>query len=87
MVHMPLRLGKDRLVLAQGEGSGWVEGRALKSANARSIARFIFKEVICRYGVFLELVMDGGPENDNAIVSKLVSMYGIRYIIPSAFNP
>jgi hypothetical protein len=46
MVHIPLYLGKDRLILARGEGSGWVEGRALKSANTRSITRFIFKEVI-----------------------------------------
>ena len=84
---MPLRSGKDRLILARGEGSGWVKGRALKSANTRSITRFIFEEVICRYGVFLELVIDGGPENDNAIVSELVSTYGIRHIITSAFNP
>jgi hypothetical protein len=46
IVHIPLRLGKDRLILARGEGSGWVKGRALKSANTRSITRFIFKEVI-----------------------------------------
>jgi hypothetical protein len=87
VVHMPLRSGKDRLVLARGEGSGWVEGRALKNANARSIARFIFEDVICRHGVFLELVTDGGPENDNAIVKELATTYGIRHIITSAFNP
>jgi hypothetical protein len=31
--------------------------------------------------------MDRGPENDNAIISKLISTYGIYYIITFAFNP
>jgi hypothetical protein len=43
---MPLYSGKDKLILAQGEGLGWVKGRALKSTNTKSITRFIFKEVI-----------------------------------------
>jgi hypothetical protein len=44
---MPLHSSKDKLILAQGEGSGWVKERALKSANTKTITRFIFEEVIC----------------------------------------
>jgi hypothetical protein len=87
VVHMPLRSGKNRLVLLRGEGSGWVEGRALKNADAKSIARFIFEEGFCRHGVFVELVTDGGPENDNALVKELAKTYGMRHIITSAYNP
>ena len=46
IVYIPLYLGKDKLILARGEGSGWVKGRVLKSTNTRSITRFIFEEVI-----------------------------------------
>ena len=84
---MPLRSGKNRLVLARGEGSGWVEGRALRNADAKSIAKFIVEEVMCRHGVFQELVTDGGPENDNALVTELSRTYGIRHITTSGYNP
>ena len=87
IVYIPLYLSKDRLILAQGEGSGQVKERVLKSANTRFITKFIFKEVIYRYRVFLKLVTDRGPKNNNAIISELLSIYRIRYIITSAFNP
>ena len=83
---MPLYSGKDRLVLARGEGSGWVKGRALKNANTWLITRFIFEDIICRHKVFLELVIDRRPENNNTIIKELIIIYGIYYIIISAFN-
>ena len=87
IVYIPLYSGKDRLILAQGEGLRWVKKRALKSTNTKSITRFIFEEVIYRYKVFLKLVIDRRPEDNNTIISKLISIYRIRYIITSTFNP
>jgi hypothetical protein len=84
---MPLYSGKDRLVLARGEGSGWVKERALKNTNTWLITRFIFKDIIYKYRVFLELVIDREPENNNTIIKELIIIYGIRYIITFAFNP
>ncbi|PMD63256.1 uncharacterized protein K444DRAFT_523179, partial [Hyaloscypha bicolor E] len=50
------------------------------------ITRFIFKDIIYRYKVFLELVIDRGLENNNTIIKKLIIIYGICYIITFAFN-
>jgi hypothetical protein len=87
MVYIPLYLGKDRLVLARKKGSEWIKEKVLKNTNIRFITRFIFKDIIYRYRVFLELVIDRGPENNNTIIKELIIIYRIYYIITSAFNP
>jgi hypothetical protein len=84
---MPLYSGKDRLILARGEGSKWIKERVLRNTNIWLITRFIFKDIIYRYKVFLELVIDRELENNNTIIKELVIIYGICYIITSAFNP
>ena len=83
---MFLYSGKDRLVLARKKGSEWVKRKVLKNTNTWSIARFIFEDIIYRYKVFLELVIDRELENNNTIIKELIIIYGIRYIIIFAFN-
>jgi hypothetical protein len=86
IIYIPLYLDKDRLVLARGKGSKWVKEKVLRNTNIRLITWFIFKDIIYRYRVFLELVIDRKPENNNTIIKELIIIYRIRYIITSAFN-
>jgi len=86
IVYISLRSGKDRLVLARGKGSKWIKERVLRNTNIRLITRFIFEDIIYRYRVFLELVIDRELENNNTIIKELIIIYRIRYIITFAFN-
>ena len=86
IVHMPSCQGKNYLIMARDDLSGWVEGRAIASANSETVAKFLWEDVICRHSCFRVMVMDGGPEN-KAAVEELANKYGLKRIITSAYHP
>jgi hypothetical protein len=86
VVHMPLRENKNYLMVARDDISGWPEARVLNAATSMAVARFLYEDVICRYGCFQRLVLDGGPENKD-IVDNLAQRYRIRRIVTSAYHP
>jgi hypothetical protein len=86
IVHMPPCQGKEYLVIAREDLSGWPEARALVNATSEAVARFLWEDVVCRHGCFGRLVIDGGPEN-KAHVAEFVRRYGIRRVQVSAYHP
>jgi hypothetical protein len=86
VVHMPLCLGHPYMALAREDLSGWVEGTAMKENTSKNIADFVFRDVICRHGMPLRMVSDGGPEN-KAVTDELLSRYGIKHTWTSAYHP
>jgi hypothetical protein len=83
---MPSCEGKNYLVAAREDLSGWVEGRALASANSAAVAKFLWEDVVCRHGCFGRLVVDGGPENKRH-VAEFTKKYGIERVQVSAYHP
>ena len=59
---MPSRRGYRYIVAARDDLSRASEGRALKKANAKSLARFFWEQIYCRYGAVIQVVTDNGPE-------------------------
>jgi len=51
--------GYGYIVFARDDLSGWVEGKALKEATAKEVAKFIYQDVICRHGCPRKVVVDG----------------------------
>ena len=85
IMHMPKAQNRRYLVAARDDLSGAAEGRALEKASARSLSRFFWEEIICRYGAIGEVVTDNGPEVKGAF-SELVRRYGIPQIRISPYN-
>ena len=44
-----------------------MEGRVLYKATTAAITRFLYKDIIYRYSVFIRLIKDGGPENKDLV--------------------
>jgi len=86
IVYMPNVGGYKYLVLARDDLSGWVEGRPLREKTAPAVARFLWEDIICRFGLYGRMVVDGGTEN-KAMVKRLTERYGIRRIEISAYHP
>lgn len=86
VVHMPSAEGKEYLVLAREDISGWPEGRALRDNNSASVAKFLYEDVVCRHGVMELLINDGGPEN-KAWTEVLMEAYGVRNVRVSGYHP
>jgi len=84
---MPKMLdGFGFIVFARDDLSGWVEGRAIKVANAKEVAKFIYEDIICRHGCPRRVVLDRGSENLN-MTKDLLEHYGIKRTVVSAFHP
>ena len=86
VVHMPESNGFKFIVFARDDLSGWVEGRAIRNANSKNVAKFIYEEVICRHGCPLRIVLDGGSENMD-LTKDLLEHYRIKRTVVSAYHP
>ena len=64
----------------------WSKARALRKFNALNVAKFIYKQIACRFGVLEEIVFNGGLENLEE-VKQLIRRLGVKYIKISAYNP
>ena len=82
---MPQAHGFRYIVAARDDLSRKAEGRALKKANAKSMAKFFWEQIICRYGYVGQVVTDNGPEVKGAFES-LMQRYGIPHVHISAYN-
>ena len=80
VVHMPT--AKDGCKYLEGmrdDLSRWAEYKAIRKANSRTIAKFLYETWICRYGCLMLIVYDGGPEN-HGLTKQLLDRYRIRNI-------
>ena len=59
---MPRRKGYRYIVAARDDLSRATEGRALKKATAKALAKFFWEQIYCRYGAVIQVVTDNGPE-------------------------
>ena len=50
------------------------------------MAKFLYKDIICRWGVFRQLSVDNSRENTN-ITTALAELYNIKRVIASAYHP
>jgi hypothetical protein len=83
---MPKRHGYQYIVVAREGLSGYLEARALRNADSKSVTKFLYKDVLCRYGCFHSLIVNGGPENAGFVIN-LANNYGIRRIQVSPYHP
>lgn len=70
--------GRDSLTL-------WAEARALRKQDARSIAQWIYEDILCRWGSLVEIVTDNGTAFV-AAAAWLTDKYNIPAITISPYN-
>jgi len=81
----PASNGYKYIVHGRDHLSSWAEARALKNESAESIGRWIFEEIVCRWGCLVEIVTDNGGPFKKA-VKWLEQKYGITGITISSYN-
>jgi hypothetical protein len=84
-MHMPPANKYKYIVQGRCSLTGWPEWRALRVENAEQIGRWLFEEVLCRWGGVEEIVTDNGPQFV-AATTWLQSKYGIHQIRISPYN-
>jgi len=63
----------------------WIEAKALKEKNAKSIRQWLFEDIICRWGSLVKIVTDNGALFKKAI-KWLEEKYGIKGVTISFYN-
>ena len=86
IVVMPKANGFRYLIMAREDVTDWVEGRALRDCKAKSWCRFIFEDIICRYGTISNIVADRGElASDEA--KEYFKRRRINLRLTTAYNP
>jgi len=63
----------------------WIEAKALKEENTRSIRQWLFEDIICRWRSLVKIVTDNRALFKKA-VKWLEEKYGIKGVIISPYN-
>ncbi len=67
----PLSITREEnryIVVAMDYFSRWPEARPLKTANAETVATFLYEEIICRFGAPRTLQSDRGTHFMNELI-------------------
>jgi hypothetical protein len=85
IVHMSSNKEKHYLIVARDDFFEWTETRALFEAKAWRVAKFLWKDVICRHDCFEKLTINDDFENKK-VLEKLVKRYRIKKMITSDYH-
>ena len=56
----------------------WVEAKALATITEKNVRSFVWKNIICKYGIPRVLVSDNGKQFDNDAFRDFCSQLGIK---------
>lgn len=84
-MHMTPGGGFKYIVQSRCSLTAWPEWRALRTETGVTLGRFIFEEILCRWGAVEEIITDNGTAYIAAL-DWLASKYGIHHIRISTYN-
>ena len=79
--------GNRYIIVAMDYFSRWSEARAVRKANAESVATFIYEEIICRYSTPKIIQSDQGTHFVNETIKLLAEKFRIRHSLSSPYHP
>jgi hypothetical protein len=85
-IHMPPSSGYKFIVDLRDDLSGWLEAKMLSKATSKNIAKFLFEDVMCRFGCVLQLTTDNGTEFDG-VVQVLADEYNVPIVRAAPYHP
>ena len=65
----------------------WVEAELLATITEKSIRSFVWRSIICRYGILRVLVSNNGKQFDNNAFKDFYSKLGIKNHYSSPAHP
>ena len=86
----PLPLGKGQvkfLLVAIDYFTKWVKAEALVTITEAKIRNFVWKNVICRFGIPMTIISDNGQQFDNQGFKDFCSNLGIKNQFTSPGHP
>ena len=85
VMNLPRAQSYRYIIQARCSLTGYPEFRMLRSDSAKATAKFVFEDVICRWGSVFEIVTDNGP-SFSADFARELGKYNIFHIKISPYN-
>ncbi|KAI3748909.1 hypothetical protein L6452_12328 [Arctium lappa] len=67
--------------------SKWVEARACVSNDAKTVVKFLQKQIFTRFGTPRALISDEGTHFINNLLSKVLEKYHVKHRVATAYHP
>jgi len=65
----------------------WVEAKPLTIITTEKVSKFVWKSIVCRFGVPKELISDNGTQFDSRKMRFMYEELGIRQLFLLVENP
>jgi hypothetical protein len=75
------------ILVATDYATKWAEAMACKNNDAKTIARFLYENIISRFGCPKELISDRGTHFLNETIAKLATKFLIKHRKTSPYHP
>nr|KYP43557.1 Pol polyprotein [Cajanus cajan] len=84
---LPSSYSNEYILVAVDYVSKWVEAMATQKADARTVIKFLKKNVFTRFGTPRVLISDGGSHFCNTQLKKVLEHYGVRHKVATPYHP
>jgi len=75
------------LIVAIKYFTKWIEAEPVTQITAHKVQHFVWKNIVCRFGVPRLLISDNGTQFASQQLGKLCAEVGIKQVFPSVEHP
>ena len=86
----PLPIAPDQkklLLVATDYFNKWIKAYAFSSIKDRDVTRFIWKNIVCRFGILRSIVSDNGPQFDRRVYRDFLEELKIKNLYSTPWYP
>ena len=83
----PLSYGNEYILVVVDYVSKWVEVVATPKNDAKTVVKFVKKNIFSRFGVPRVLISDGGSHFCNVQLQKVLGHYNVTHKVASPYHP
>jgi transposase InsO family protein len=87
MGPFPFSFGNVHILLAVDYVSKWVEDKATRSDDSKTVIDFFKSNVFLRFGVPRALISDRGTHFCNKMMETLLRKYNVTHRVSIAYHP
>jgi transposase InsO family protein len=81
------RQGNKYIIVATEYLTKWPEAQAIPDTKAKTVAKFFYEQVICRYGAPKVILTDQGSSFANELIDSLCEVMGSKHKLSTAYHP
>ena len=78
---------KKFLLMATDYFSKWVEAEAYANIKDKDIINFVWKNIICRFGIPQTIIADNGPQFDSVVFKTFCSELKLKNLYSTPWYP